>query len=259
MASANLSISTVSPLKPASDENISSLAFEASSYCFLSSSTFARASSTVCGSPASSLTNSLCALVALPMPIARAATAAASTPSGLAAIAVFHAYCAAVAREICPVSTPTAISLTENTPFSVASATAAFPLSAVKNESADAFAVNIVAIFAMAFPAIFTPIAVPATVAAVAANSNAVTRRSIALFVSRRYEIASTVAVPTPVTICCTRGIMFFPAVNTLSTKSWVSPSMSALLSAMPVARFCHAAFMDAVEPSIVLAASSAA
>ena len=65
---------------------------------------------------------------------------------GFAFIAVFHAYCAAVAREIFPVSTPTAISLTENTPFSVASATAAFPLSAVKNASAEAFAVNIVAI-----------------------------------------------------------------------------------------------------------------
>ena len=86
------------------------------------------------------------------MPIARAATAAAIKPMGFAFIAVFHAYCAAVAREIFPVSTPTAISLTENTPFSVASATAAFPLSAVKNASAEAFAVNIVAIFAMAFP-----------------------------------------------------------------------------------------------------------
>ena len=72
----------------------------------------------------------------------------------------------------------------------------------------------------MAVPAMLAKSTDPAVAAATDTSSIAVITRSIVLFVSRKYEMASVVAVPTLVTICFTLGIMFFPAVNTLSTKS---------------------------------------
>ena len=53
-------------------------------------------------------------------------------------------------------------------------------------------------------------------------------------------------------------GIRFLPTVLTLETRFAVSFDMSALPLAMPVRRFCHAAFMEEMEPEIVSDASFA-
>ena len=66
----------------------------------------------------------------------------------------------------------------------------------------------------------------------------------------------ATVAIP--LMICCTLGITFFPNVVTLSTRFPTNSPKFALSSAMPVSKFCHAAFIAFAEPSIVVLASLA-
>ena len=65
-------------------------------------------------------------------------------------------------------------------------------------------------------------------------------------------------SVPMPPSAVSTLGSTLSAAVSTLSTKLFISPSKSWLLSAMPTSRFFHAALADAMEPCIVVDASSA-
>ena len=67
-----------------------------------------------------------------------------------------------------------------------------------------------------------------------------------------------SITEPMPDRICVNRGMMLPAAVSALSTKFPISVSRSALSSAMPVTRFCHADFMEDTLPEIVVDASLA-
>ena len=65
-------------------------------------------------------------------------------------------------------------------------------------------------------------------------------------------------AATTPLAIWPTRGRMFFSAVPMLSLSCWLNALMSALLLPRPASQFCHAAFIEFTDPSMVVAASRA-
>ncbi len=65
-------------------------------------------------------------------------------------------------------------------------------------------------------------------------------------------------SVPMPAAMASTRGRTLSAAVPRLWVKLSSSPPRSASSRAMPVSRFCHAAFMELALPSMVLAASLA-
>ena len=58
--------------------------------------------------------------------------------------------------------------------------------------------------------------------------------------------------------IVCTRGRMFSAAIMAESIKLFTSASKSAFSSAIPVSRFCQAAFVALTLPLIVVMASLA-